>query len=121
MLYYVPIVADCACIVIGVVCLIVGVSYFGKLALKRKTDEALGKEFKIKCYGREKFYFESEGEEVSYSPYYRQVPLSNKKFDNDKKYFICGKFRKMNSQASPVASAIITGIAFIVAIAMMFI
>ncbi|MBO4323219.1 MAG: CPBP family intramembrane metalloprotease [Clostridia bacterium] len=117
---YVPYVADAACIVIGLTCLIVGVLYFAKMAYKKKTDELLGKKPEAKYFGKRAEYAVQVGETVSVVPYFVQAATFRRKSEDERSFFINGKFRKLNSSSNPAVAKVLLSIGLFLAIVSLF-
>ena len=113
---YVPYVTDAACIVIGITCLIVGSLYFYKLALKVKNGDSPN------CSDKNaKRYVVFLSGVAEFKSCYDVVELGDKNFDDGKRYYICGKMRKMNRKSNAVISSLLLATGGVIAIALMFI
>ena len=119
-LEYVPYVADAFCIVIGIICLFVGVLYFAKLAYKKKIDEFTGKTEENKINGKRVNYVVKDGEDVAFIPYTVVAKTLNKSQTDERRFLIDGKFRKLNSSVKPATAAVFMIIGFLIAIVSLF-
>ena len=114
-------VTNMACIIIGIVCLIVSVLYFGKLALKNKIAKEKGEKIRIPPYEKREFYLLADSNGLSYKPDIERAELKSKREYDERRFFINGEFRKLNAKAPKVLSIAAICVGLLAAIVLIFI
>ncbi len=106
-------------ILLGVVFTLIGVIYFLSLLFEKEKNKALGKETTNKFEVKKK-YAVKIGETEYVSSYQNQPQLVARGEEDDRLFFIRGKYRKLNKKANPTISLILICIGLATALAVIF-
>lgn len=106
---YVAAVTDAACIVIGVICLFVGVIYFSNLAFVRMAEKKGWKKVRYPAEAKtHKYKMTADGEAtVEEKVCYEAPELLPRKVEDHRLFLIGGFWRRLNKKASPAISLIL--------------
>ncbi len=114
-------VANMACIIIGVACLIVGALFFIKLAFKKKLAKEKGEERIVYAYEKRERYAVTDGFEVTFKQDEETAELKRKNEEDNRRFYINGEFRKLNAKSPKAAAIIFMAVSFSLAIIFIFI
>ena len=106
-------------ILLGVVFTLIGVIYFLSLLFEKEKNKALGKETTNKFEVKKK-YAVKIGETEYLSSYQNQPQLVASGEEDDRLFFIRGKYRKLNRKANPTISLILICVGLATALAVIF-
>ena len=106
-------------ILLGVVFTLIGVIYFLSLLFEKEKNKALSKETTNKFEIKKK-YAVKIGETEYVSSYQNQPQLVARGEEDDRLFFIRGKYRKLNKKANPTISLILICIGLATALAVIF-
>ena len=113
-------VVDGACILIGIVCLVVGSAYFIKLAFSGYAAKKYGVEKQLKCgvyYKRSSLKTPDVVEEEDGAI---AAEMTRRNSADDRTFYYYGKFRRLNRLASPVVSAVLLCVGLTMAVLIIF-